>query len=47
MKVIGTRYIKAKPWFGQVEKEAKAPKFDATELEKVVRNWIKEKSNVA
>lgn len=38
MKIVGTRYIKAKEWFGNVQND-KAPKFDATELEKVMRTW--------
>ena len=41
MKVTGTRYIKAQPWFGQVEKDAKPAKYEFAELEKVVMAWFK------
>ena len=41
MKVLGTRYIKAKHWFGAVEKDAKPAKFDFTEIEKVMRTWTR------
>lgn len=47
MKVVGTRYIKQQPWFGQVDSSATNKKYDATELEKVMIDWFKEKSNVA
>ena len=45
MKVVGKRYIPAKPWFGNLEKDVPAPKFDATELEKVMFNFVKESRN--
>jgi hypothetical protein len=41
MKVLGARYIKAKPWFGAVEKDAKPVKYDFTEIEKVMRTWTR------
>lgn len=41
MKVTGTRYIKAQPWFGKVEREVKQPKYQFAELEAIVRNWNK------
>lgn len=45
MKIVGTRSIPAKPWFGNLEKDVKAPKFDTTELEKVMFNFVKESRN--
>lgn len=39
MTKSNVRYIKAKPWFGAVENKVDV-KFDATELEAVVRKWL-------
>ena len=45
MKVVGKRYIPAKSWFGNLEKDPKPAKFDATELEKVMFKFVKESRN--
>lgn len=44
MKVIGTRFIKEKSWFGKVEKDAPKPVYQFKELEAIVTNWIKERN---
>lgn len=41
MRVIGTRFIKEKEWFGKVEKDASKPIYQFKELEAIVHAWIK------
>lgn len=43
MKVVGTRYIKQQPWFGQVEQSAKKVEYKFKELEAIVNSWFKGK----
>ena len=42
MKPENIRRIPAKPWFGALEKDPKPVKYDFTELEKVMKTWVKE-----